>query len=163
MPKINYDKSKGLHQVAGQGQAHELTANSTDDTFAIKSSQNDSKVEYRVISENITLGDGSTTSQGAASFIPAGMLVLGGELRIVTPGVGANAAPTSLGDGSDANHYGDFTLNTTSAAGTSVLLIPTDLTPQPTAAQLTVTHSSVTQTTDAVVKVTLYGLIPVKG
>lgn len=164
MPKVTYNKTKGLFQESGQGQVHTLTANSTDDTLAIKSSSDGAKLEYRVITEQITLADGGTTSQGAAGFVPAGMIVLGGQLKVVTPGADANAAPSSLGDGSDADHFGAFTLNTQSAsAGDTVLLTPTDLAPSSSAIQLTVTHSSVTQNTEAVVEVTLFGMIPVKA
>lgn len=162
MPKVKYQSSKGLTQESGSGQEHQLAVNNTTDTWAVTAA-NSSKLEYRIIQENITLGDSSTTTTGAASFVPAGMIVLGGEVRIATAGAGANAAPTSIGDGSDVDYYGAFTLNATSDAGTSVVLIPTVITPKASAQQLTVTHSSVTQSTDAILTVTLFGLIPVKG
>jgi hypothetical protein len=161
MPKVEYTAAKGLVQSAGSGVTTVVTTNISTQNL-MKDTQG-CQLQWRLISEDITLANSTTTSQGAAAFVPAGFICFGGEMRISTAGTIANAAPDKVGDGSDANFYGGITLDTTDAAGTTVLLTPTALIPPTSAARLTVTHASVTQTIVAIVTVKLWGLVPVKS
>jgi len=143
MPKVEYTATKGLFQTSGNG--IELTQGTAAVTLNMK------------VYEEEKAFAAATETVLTANQIPAGALVLGGKLEVLTANTNAvniTDVGTSDEDNDDDKYSGTISL-AANAVG-SVALSPSALIPNAAAGTVAITHGSAAA--DGKFRVTLYYL-----
>jgi hypothetical protein len=155
MVKVEVSDKKGLVQYAGQDGFSVVDA----DGLTVKSAH--MSAQLKIISETKTLGDGDT-AHTIASMIPAGSIILCGEVAVETASAGGSSFNiTSIGTSNDTDAFSGTIALDGNAVGSQVLspiaLMPAGDDNSDADVDVVITTGSTgTQTTDGVVRISLF-------